>query len=307
MMTADKCQKLLQDRVSWARYSAKSPDGTLMHGHDALYLMAGDLVYDSGWTPRELAAVRIATKEPPRSVATKEKRLQARSDYWFPLWDQQVLERYMARSKKEAEARRAAALDRWVKFGPPPRYAARDLDDFDIETDAQRAIVKKVAAFPDRVGNDPGSPFDVLALLGTPGTRKTQLAASWLRAWVVDVGADGQFVNAGRLVADARDAGAVARYCTVEHLVLDDIGADPNDAGVVVKVIDARLGNNLTTVFTSNATPAQLEDIYGPRGLSRLTCNALMVVLAGRDWRRDPQALLGVGVHEIQTPPRSSK
>jgi hypothetical protein len=129
---------------------------------------------------------------------------------------------------------------------------------------------------PTALETDPGALFDVLALLGH--TRHPENAAGGVLAAGVGgrcMRADGQFVNAGRLVADARDADAVARYCAVEHLVLDDIGADPNDAGVVVTVLDARLGNNLTTVFTSNATPAELEDIYGPRGFSRLMCNAL--------------------------------
>jgi DNA replication protein DnaC len=283
MMTADKCQTILEKRIRYYLKADKYPNYCLMHDYDALYLHEGDWVDARGWTTRELVAAK------PPATGTRAERLEALYAYCFPRWNRHDSAR-QARQKKEDNDLRAAALERWAKYGPPARYAWRDLESLDLETDEQRVIVDKVAAFPERVETDPGALFDVLALLGPPGTRKTQLAASWLRAWVIDACADGQFVNAGQMVADARDADAVARYCAVEYLVIDDIGADPNDAGVMVTVLDARLGNNLTTVITSNATPAELEDIYGPRGFSRLMCNALVLKMTGRDWRRDPPA-----------------
>jgi DNA replication protein DnaC len=283
MMTIEKCKKLLADRVSHAKQSkgyGTNPDGTLKGYHHGLYLLEGDLVQPSGWTQREI-------EQAPR-IGTRAERLQFMHYHWFPEWDRIDRERQKLRDKKEDEAARERAWRRWLKCGVPPRYAEMEIDDLDFESDEISAEIKKVYRFPWWGGDDDPHELETLAIHGTPGTRKTQLAASWLRERVLDMGVDGQFVSAEQLVRDARDADAMQRYMTVDSLVIDDIGVDPKDVDVVLRVVDARLNNGLRNVYTTNASPTQLKEKYGPRGFSRLRCNAQIVLIEGRDWRRNP-------------------
>lgn len=277
MMTIEKCKKLLVDRVAHNKHADKHPDGALKDYHKGLRLEVGDLVHPSGWTPREVAAA------PP---GTKEERLQAMYAHWFPQWDGQDIERDKKRAQAAAEKEDEARRQLWVKYGPPPRYADMEIEDMEIESETQRLALDKVLEFPARGAEDgTGGLFDVLAILGPPGTRKTQLAASWLRREIFN-DHDGHFVSAAQLLRDARNEDAVARYCTIDTLVIDDIGADPKDVEIVLRVVDARLNNKLTTVYTANASPKQLNDVYGPRGFSRLMCNAQVLLMGGRDWRQ---------------------
>ena len=274
MMDITKCEKLLADRLRLAKYAAKNLDGTLKSYHMGLYLLTGDLVTAKGWTPREIEEAHLPGREVPAAV-----RLQAMHDYWFPLWDGIDAERDKERANAARVKEDNARWCRWEEFGPPQRYSDGSMDEFDIEKPQDKDALEAVMGF---------SVFahDTLALLGPPGTRKTQLAAKWLRKKIMADGEDGQFISAADLVRDARNAELIERYITVDNLVIDDVAAYAGDVEIVLRVVDARLNYSLSTVYTSNASPKQLLEIYGPRGFSRLTCNAVIVAMEGRDWRQ---------------------
>lgn len=285
MMDITKCKKLLADRLNHLKSANKNPDGTLKSYHMGFYLLTGDFVAPRGWTLREIEEAHLPGREVLPAV-----RLQAMHDYWFPIWDgidaERVKERALAAAQKEQERALAAAekeeearWDRWADFGPPQRYSDGSMDEFDIEKPQDKDALEAVMGFSVLA-------HDTLALLGPPGTRKTQLAAKWLRKKIMDDGEDGQFISAADLVRDARNAELIERYCTVDNLVIDDVAAYAGDVEIVLRVVDARLNNSLSTVYTSNASPKQLLEIYGPRGFSRLTCNAVIVAMEGRDWRQ---------------------
>ncbi|MBC7620590.1 MAG: ATP-binding protein [Candidatus Saccharibacteria bacterium] len=178
----------------------------------------------------------------------------------------------------------------WRKFGPPQRYASVSFDDFKTYTPALEDAVDKVFAFPySGLATDTyeigARGFDNLLIVGTPGTGKTMLAAMWLRDRMVDDEEQGQFLTSYQLGDAALDSPEVKRASTVQNLVLDDIAADSRDLDAVVRILDQRLARELRTVLTSNARPDELKEIYGPRGFSRIFCNALVVLLNGTDYR----------------------
>jgi DNA replication protein DnaC len=289
MMDVLKCKKLLADRLNHLKWADKNPDGTLKSYHMGLYLLTGDFVAPRGWTLREIEEAHLPGHEVPLAERAAV-RLQAMHDYWFPIWDgidaERVKERALAAAEKNKERALAAAekesnerYERWFDFGPPQRYSDGATNEFDIEKPQDKVALDAVMGFSELS-------HDTLALLGSPGTRKTQLAAKWLRKKIMDDGEDGQFISAADLVRDARNAELIERYCTVDNLVIDDIAVYAGDVEIVLRVVDARLNNSLATVYTTNAKRAELLKIYGPRGFSRLTCNGLSVVMSGRDWRQ---------------------
>jgi DNA replication protein DnaC len=271
MMDREKYKNLMKARISYSKYAAKNHDGSLRSDHKGLYLERGDMISLSGLTIREVELADL----PPLG---REECIQILIEFWSPKWDQQDRENEMRKSKEAEQRENDERLKRWKKYGPPPLYADRECDDFDVGTPEEEAAFDAVIGFCC-------TNHSMLAILGTPGTRKTQLAALLLRQEMLEYGKDGQFMTAPDLVRNAKSVELIKRYTSVEILVIDDIGSDSNDVEIVLRIVDARLNNKLSTAYTSNATPTQLEEIYGPRGFSRLMCNAEIVILDGRDWR----------------------
>jgi DNA replication protein DnaC len=246
-------------------------DCSLKQGAKKFYLMEGDLVHTSGYTMREIRAA--TTPETGRT-----ERAQAMIDYCFPLWEEMERENEIERKRAADQSEADDRWQCWTRYGPPRLYAEREQDDFDVGTPEEEQAFEAVIAFDC-------SSRSTLAILGKPGTRKTQLISLWLRQEILENGKRGQFITARDLIRDAKSVELMKRYTTVDRLVIDDLGSDANDVEVVLWVVDARLNNKLPTAYTSNAAPKQLREIYGARGFSRLMCNAEVVILGGRDWR----------------------
>ncbi len=271
MMDIVKCKKLRLDRLNYVQSAAVNPDCSLKNDRKGLYLKAGDLVHTSGLTMREIKMAKLPAKG-------KNELIQALIDYCFPFWD--ILELELEKEREEAAAKREADArqQRWRKFGPPLRYAEMESSAFEIENEQDQKAFDSVIEFSC------GSRTN-LAILGPPGTRKTQLAALFLREEMLNYGEQGQFISASELVRDAKSVELIKNYITVKYLVIDDVASNANDVEILMRVVDARLNKRLSTVYTSNATPTQLKEIYGARGFSRLMCKAEIVVVSGRDWR----------------------
>jgi hypothetical protein len=286
MMDKIKLIKLTKDRHDYIKRAAYNKDYSLKNSNEHLYLEAGDFITHAGFALRELHAANL---DP---LASKQERMKAFADFWFPLWDIREQENETKRVLAEQQRAAMAAQNEedarwrnWKRYGPPPRYADRESADFDIGTPQEEEAYDRVRQF-DCVNRS------TLAILGKPGTRKTQMVSFWLRQEILENGKHGQFITGRDLIRDAKSVELMKRYTTVDRLVIDDLGSDANDVEVVLRVVDARLNNKLPTAYTSNATPKQLREIYGARGFSRLMCNAEVVKLDGRDWRLrlDPAA-----------------
>ncbi|MDB5779975.1 MAG: replication protein DnaC [Polaromonas sp.] len=204
----------------------------------------------------------------------------------------------LGQDEVDAERRREKerAQSQWAKFGPPGVYGRYEGGSFRTDTDEQRNAYNKTMAFPWADQEADGAKFASLALLGTPGTGKTHLAALWLRQQVFADGFEGQFITAAQLVREVRRAWddrsvdetkVLERFGTIDSLVIDDIGVDISEGviRILMEVLDMRLANDLTTCYTGCASPTQLKEIFGPRGFSRLMAKARIVVLTGADQR----------------------
>jgi len=304
----DEVNWTLQARLDWAQYNAATytgPDGDMR-------LQAGDTINTNnatglaGWTSREFAATH-------RPYLDNEDRFQFAAymtEYWFYEWEglpNLARAARDARVKAQEAQRIARQAQEWVRSGPPGKYGRLQPGSFRTDTEEQRLALEKMSIFPWASEDEDATELSTLLLLGTPGTGKTHLAALWLREKLFGEGYHVQFITAAQMVREVRRAWdekgvdeteVLRRFGSIGCLVLDDIGVDATEGAVrmLVEVLDMRLANEVPTCVTSNATPKQLKEIFGPRGFSRLMANAQILTLTGADQRR---AGSGATLHTI--------
>lgn len=170
--------------------------------------------------------------------------------------------------------------DRWRAICPR-RFHAADVSTVDLG-DAYTGWCER---------RDAGN----LMLLGPVGVGKSWAAAAAARSRFVDSGDDVVWTSAiellDRLRPGADDPVDVGRVCTVDVLVIDDLGAErPTEwtAERLLRIVDARWAEMLPTVVTANRGRAGLVDALGERTVSRLYDEATVVVITGDD-RRGPR------------------
>lgn len=128
-------------------------------------------------------------------------------------------------------------------------------------------------------------------LVGNIGAGKTHAAVALARL-AHDQGREVLFRSAVGLLDELRPDGppdAFKRSCTVDVLVLDDLGSERRTdwtADRVSAVLVARYDDCRPTIVTSNLSPEALEVATGVRIYSRLYDDALRVRVSGDDRRR---------------------
>lgn len=281
MKTLDQVDELLKKRQVTPNANWCSP---------GLRLRQGDKLTASGWAVREVNAVELHLE-----MSRDEKLAKVRA-HWLAEWMREDEAAQRERWALEEEKAKAAANACWAKSGPPGIYRRLGRDSYEVTTEEQRTALDKVLNFPYPDAESDGPTFTNLALLGTPGTGKTHLAALWLREQIFEQGYKGQFITAVQLVREVRRAWnergvdeteVVERFGSLGVLAIDDIGVDTSEGAVktVIEVMDLRLANGRETCFTSNLSAQELRDVFGPRGYSRLMANAQVIVLTGADQR----------------------
>lgn len=128
-------------------------------------------------------------------------------------------------------------------------------------------------------------------LIGNIGAGKTHAAVALARV-AHDAGQEVLFRSAVGLLDELRPDGppeAFKRACSVDVLVLDDLGSERRTdwtADRVSAVLVARYDDCRPTIVTSNLSPEALEVATGVRICSRLYDDALRVAVGGEDRRR---------------------
>jgi DNA replication protein DnaC len=262
--------------------------------------------------PAQYAEFMAVLADPERLAAlvqTKRYREQVAQAQMAQVEADRVAAAMQAKHDREAAQRQAdetrwarELADEWHENGPPWRYRSFNKNDFDESTPERAGALGKALEFPypfPRLeGDDDPHQFSNLVLLGPPGTGKSMLAALWLGEYwrEIEHGCRGRergirFITATQLAREAHSMAAeqavLNRYAAVGGLVIDDVGAITTEAAIrqLVDLLDMRLADGRETCITSNATPTQLLEIFGPRGRSRIFANSQLVVLTGRDWR----------------------
>lgn len=135
-----------------------------------------------------------------------------------------------------------------------------------------------------------GGAFDLLVLSGGPGTGKTLAACEWLRP-KTSIGHGGWFVTAALLARYPRyDAKAMHDLLTCRALVVDDLGCEYMDdkgnfMAVLDEVINARYGERLPTLITTNLNADAFKERYGSRIADRIREDGRFVALGDVSFR----------------------
>lgn len=227
---------------------------------------------------------------------------------------ERIKQEAMARAALEREQRQQAAKEQAAKiwaqkdrehaqrYGPPPAFRFKTRDHWKPETPVQQAALEVATKYPWFGPEDAmGVHFPNMVISGPTGTGKTLLASI---VFEDQVDYRPIYITATELVRQFRqkdrpEAVLLAQYGRGEFeaepwdselLIVDDvgIGADPYAAQVMCEILDQRMGEELQTVVTTNATDSELATWLGERGYSRLRKGCKWVQLDGRDRRLDP-------------------
>jgi DNA replication protein DnaC len=137
-----------------------------------------------------------------------------------------------------------------------------------------------------------------LYLSGNAGSGKTYMALALLRG-VIDQHvhkADIRYITSDDLddtllqaIENKNELYIIENFCEVPYLFIDDLGVEKQTERVIkqyYKIIDRRLNDYKTTVFTSNISKTKIEKNLGDRIASRLElCNEIK--FPDRDLRKE--------------------
>jgi DNA replication protein DnaC len=148
--------------------------------------------------------------------------------------------------------------------------------------------------FADRVAT--GAEVDSLLLMGDVGRGKTFLSSAVSNVVVaakkpVVYFTFAEFLDLARLHRfddDEEYKEGIQRLLDSDLIVLDDLGAEKVTEFVAQElftIINHRMNRRLPMVVSTNLTPGELEDCYGPRIASRLLNGFDAMVLRGEDVR----------------------
>lgn len=123
---------------------------------------------------------------------------------------------------------------------------------------------------------------DNLALFGSTGLGKTHLSSA-LAGRLIERGFDVLYAGAVSMISDFEnrrfgtglneESGSVDRYTDCELLIIDDLGTEVMNqftASCIYNVINTRLNKKLSTVLSTNLTPAEFRQKYWDRITSRV-------------------------------------
>jgi DNA replication protein DnaC len=150
------------------------------------------------------------------------------------------------------------------------------MESYIPQTQAQ----KSAKAEAEKYARQYGKKATNLLFIGPYGTGKSHLAKAAMDK-VIERGFGAIFISVPKLLSKLRSSYAknaesseeelLAALNTVDLLILDDLGAESqNDwaSDKLFQIVDSRQG--MSTIYTSNDTPAQLMEKMGERNFSRV-------------------------------------
>lgn len=200
--------------------------------------------------------------------------------------------------REREEKRRVADLFlRWSDIGPS--YLRCTFDNFEPRK-GTRAALEAARAFAERLrrGEDGGR---WLLLFGDPGCGKTHLGMAIRNAAeeagmlaiattqphiLKEIQASWRRRPAEASPDDRSEDWMLEKLQTAKVLLWDDLGPWKDWANeMMFAILDSRYRNRRPTVFTSNYTPEELEQIMGPALWSRFAARTEMIPVTATDYR----------------------
>ena len=194
-------------------------------------------------------------------------------------------------AEKQAEAARAR-LEAMVEHSAiPARFVGRSFDNFNVESDDQRAVLGIVRDYAARFDSNHRRGAGLI-LSGLPGTGKSHLAASVMQSvmprhnalYTTFMGMVRAIRSTWRKNAERSESQVVKALCTVDLLVIDEIGVQYGTDGeqtILFDVLDGRYREMKPTILLTNQDAAGFKQFVGERTYDRLTETSRWVAF---DW-----------------------
>lgn len=138
---------------------------------------------------------------------------------------------------------------------------------------------------------------DNLALFGGTGLGKTHLSSA-LAGRLIERGFDVLYTGAVNMISDfenrrfgnglSEESGSTDRYTDCELLIIDDLGTEVVNqftVSCIYNVINTRLNKKLSTVLSTNLSPAEFRQKYWDRITSRVLGEYIILQFNGTDIR----------------------
>lgn len=204
--------------------------------------------------------------------------------------------RQKALAQLEAEKERRRMEEALGRACIPDDFQEKTFDTFIADTpelEKNLSLAKRYANSWQRVRESGYG----LYLFGNPGTGKSHLAISIIKALLPDITA--LYTRVPDMIsfirstwhpnAETSSYEAIRHYINFDLLVLDEVGVQAgsiNEQTLLFEVIDARLSENRPTIFLSNLKPSDLISVVGHRIVDRIKGKCIVLQFSGKSRRK---------------------
>jgi len=192
--------------------------------------------------------------------------------------------------KEEEEKERQKQASKLVSLGLQRRYRDSGFDNLHDPKPPQH-IIETCRTYALTIAKQTEPSGQGLYLWGPAGTGKTHLAVAIAKTY-----GQALFLNTLHLFDALKDSYQTKTRCEPYEsarfaplLILDDLGSERPTGWVqerLYSLLNNRWDEMLSTVFTSNYSPNELESVIGPRSASRVLGTCLTIEIDGPDHRR---------------------
>lgn len=201
----------------------------------------------------------------------------------------------LARKAADEERRGREAIERQAELersfrrsGIPERFIGKSFANYLTDTPAKSRALKAAKRFAE--SEDGGLS---MILCGKPGTGKTHLACAIAAAKIASrktaafmtaVGAVRYVRSTYRRDAEMTESEAIASLCSVDLLVLDEVGVQhgsEHEKMILFDVINDRYANCRGTILLSNLSAEDLQGYLGDRIMDRFREGGVVIAF---DW-----------------------
>jgi DNA replication protein DnaC len=194
---------------------------------------------------------------------------------------QSVLSEKLAQERSEQEAKKLK--ERLRQAGIPPLFEEASFETYEALIEESRYCLEVMMRYADQFDSILAeSPATGAILVGNPGTGKTHLACSLIRA-LIQKGHSARYASIPALLSELREAnrgshdtnvtGLIRQLSSVQLLVLDEYGIHTQQAvdyQLLFQLIDARYRNNFPTIMLTNVHLEEVSRELDERFLERI-------------------------------------
>ena len=202
---------------------------------------------------------------------------------------------YQAEEERKQEERIARDAEKFFLLrGIPRRYRDKKLYEIVADTEEQKAIKDTMIDYVKKQDENNGRSY---IFYGKPGTGKTHIAISIIKAWK----GLGYYISAReytRLLRDTysksstqTETDIIKQFVKYDILAIDEIGkqfATDNERYAIFDLINLRYNDMKPTILISNMNLTDIEDFLGVETVDRLKeCGGKALLFSGKSFRKN--------------------